>query len=182
MEASMSLVSGAVMGLAATMATTGGMASAQSPYVVHGAKSTCSCGLRDSYVVVPLSHGTYIHSIAQLTVKDCKSDINVQCFGGCTSPENPAVQEAAKKIADEVNSQPKGFLERVVNFFCKSDEATADSFVSQCAAVCTPVILKPWDNGKSTVQINGEEPLLLEGTLTCLYGGSITLKNTGQPE
>lgn len=152
-------------------------------YVVHGAVTSCSCGLRQSRVVVPLSHGCFIHDIAQLVVMDNKPYINIQTFGGCTSPENPSVQAAAAKIVKEVNSRPKGLGEQILDVFCdSSDEAADDSFVSQCAGACTPIILAPWDHGKSKVRLDGFKPLLFTDTLTCIYGGVIKLDTTGQPE
>ncbi len=170
------LMANAVASIAAAAAT--GPA-----YIVHGAETSCSCGLRNSHVVVPLSHGVFIHDIAQLNIFDYKPYVNIQTFGGCTSPENPSVQAAAAAAAKAVNSKPKGFFEKVVSFFCgSSDEAADDSFVSQCAGVCTPIILAPWDNGKETVRLAGFKPLLSTGTLTCLYAGAIKLESTGQPD
>lgn len=151
-------------------------------YVVHGAVISCSCGLRPSHVVVPISHGSFIHNIAQLTVSDYLPNTNVQNFGGCTSSQNPSVQAAAESVVKSVNEESKGFFDKVMGFFCKKDKAADESFVSQCVGSCTPVIVAPWDNGKVTVQLDGSKPLLSTGTLTCIYGGVITIQDTGQPE
>lgn len=181
-SAGMGIGGGAAL-VAAAAASIAAAAAAGPAYVVHGAETSCSCGLRNSHVVVPISHGVFIHDIAQLNIFDFKPYINIQIFGGCTSPENPSVQAAAAAAVKAVNSKPKGFFEKVVSFFCgSSDEAADDSFVSQCAGVCTPIILAPWDNGKETVQLEGFNPLLSTGTLTCLYAGAIKLESTGQPE
>lgn len=164
--------------VASIMAATSGPA-----YIVHGAKTSCSCGLRSSHVVVPLSHGVFIHDIAQLNISDYKPYVNIQTFGCCISPENPSVQAAAEEVVQAVNKESKGFLNKVLSHFCdSSDEVAGESLVSQCAAACTPNIIMPWDNGKETVNLAGFQPLLATGTLTCLYGGVIKLESTGQPE
>lgn len=150
-------------------------------YIVHGAQTQCSFGMAPSHVVLQVSHGVYIHNIAQLTTMDHIPLKNIQTFGGCTSPENPSVQAAAAQIAAAQRKKKKSFWEKVMSIFCKVDAEADASFVSQCAGVCTPVIIKPWDNGKETVTLSRENPLLSTGTLTCMYSGQITLSSTGQP-
>lgn len=152
------------------------------PYVVHGAQTYCSCGKRISHVVVPLSHGCFIHNIAQLIVSDFKPYTNIQTFGGCSSAENPSVQALAESITKKVNSEPKSFWEKVMSIFCKTEVKPDESFISECAGECTPIIVSPWSNGKSTVSIEEMQPLLKRGKLTCQYGGEIRLISTGQPE
>ena len=160
-----------------------GIAAASGPaYVVHGAVTNCSCGLRQSHVVVPISHGSFIHNTAQLTIQDFVPVKNVQIFGGCTSPQNPSVQAAAAAIVKKVNSEPKSFWEKVAGIFCKSDETSDASFVSQCAGACTPMIVLPWSSGKKGVILDGARPLLYDATLVCTYGGVIKLETSGQPE
>jgi hypothetical protein len=152
-------------------------------YVVHGAEIKCSFGLRTSNVVVPLSHGVFIHSIAQLTIYDYKPMVNILPFGGCTSPENPSVQAAAAAMSVAMQAKPKGFIEKVISFFCKpKDNAQDDSFVSQCAGVCTPIIVTPWQNGKDIVEIDGKPALLASSCVSCLYKGEITFTTDGQSE
>ena len=151
-------------------------------YVVHGAVTTCSCGLRESHVVVPESHGVYIHGLPQLTVADHEPITNIQTFGGCTSPENPSVQEAAEKIAEEVQEQPKSFIEKVIGIFFKPKTKVDESFVSTCAGKCTPVFARPWENGKDIVEVDGHPALLDTGVLNCIYNGQVNIVHPGQPE
>ena len=150
-------------------------------YVVHGAETYCSCGIRVSHVVVPLSHGCFIHDIAQLIVSDFKPYTNIQTFGGCTSPENPSVQAVAAAITEKVNSEPKSFWDKVMGIFCKNEVKPDDSLMAQCVGECTPIIVSPWSNGKATVRLESIKPLLETGKLTCQYGGEIKLVSTGQP-
>lgn len=157
------------------------------PYVVHGACITCPYARRYGNVVVPMSHGDYIHNIDQLTVNDSVGMRNVLTFGVCTSPENPAVQAVAAQIAAKVAAQTKkkkkSFFEKVGDFFCKDkkDEAPDESFVQMCAAPCVPLILGSWDHGKETVELDGSKPLLADATLLCKWGGTITIVDSGQP-
>ncbi|WP_165000370.1 DUF4280 domain-containing protein [Anaerophilus nitritogenes] len=161
----------------------------QVTYVVHGAEIQCSCGLRKSNIVVPKSHGTFIHDIPQLRVGDSKPNENILSFGGCTSPENPFVQEAAKNIVREVKNREKSFMDKVMDFFCKKPEEEVNKdFIGTCAGVCKPAIDMSWIDGKKDTFIvdNFEDEkedykaLLSTCTLTCIYGGKIIITDDGQ--
>lgn len=149
-------------------------------YILHSAMITCSFAVRPSRVQIPISHGAYIHGIDQLNVGDSKPIINIQTFGVCTSPANPSVQAAAAAIMAEVKERKKGFIEKVMDIFCKSpeEEAGAD-LVKSCAGVCTPLIFMPWIDGKEDVLIDGEPALLGRCTLTCGYDGAIAIYTDG---
>jgi hypothetical protein len=109
--------------------------------------------------------------------------VNILPFGGCTSPENPSVQAAAAAMSVAMQAKPKGFIEKVISFFCKpKDNAQDDRFVSQCAGVCTPIIVTPWQNGKDIVEIDGKPALLASSCVSCLYKGEITFTTDGQSE
>jgi len=151
-------------------------------YVVHGAITACSCGLRENHVVIPESHGVYIHGLPQLTVADNEPTINIQTFGGCTSPENRSVRDAAEKIVEEVQQQPKSFTEKIIGIFFKPKAEADESFVSTCAGQCTPVFARPWENGKDIVEIDGHPALLDTGILNCIYNGQVSIVHPGQPE
>ena len=153
----------------------------QKSYIVHTAAITCSCALHESYVVVPIGHGEFIHGIPQLNIGDSKPNINIRSFGICKSPENPSVQANAKKIADEVKSRPKSFMEKVMGLFSKkpSEEVGAD-LIAECVGVCTPMIATEWIDGKEDVLIEGKPALLGKCKLTCAYKGEIKLYTSGQ--
>ncbi|WP_297429548.1 DUF4280 domain-containing protein [Clostridium sp.] len=152
-------------------------------YIVHTAAIVCTCALHESYVVVPVSHGEFIHGIAQLNVGDSKPNINVRSFGICNSPGNPSVQAAAKKIIEEVNNRPKSFTEKVMDFFSKKpSEEVGKDLLAQCVGVCDPQIATDWIDGKEDVLVDGKPALLGKCTLHCSYGGQITLYTSGQKE
>ena len=79
------------------------MAELTDTYVVHGACCTCSQGMRPSRAVLQETHGVFLRGQAQMTVKDCKGELNVVCFGGCYSMENPSTQEEAEKIKKKID-------------------------------------------------------------------------------
>ena len=72
------------------------MADLEDKYIVFGAKTRCSMGLRESQLVLNADHGIFIRGKAQLHVKDKESITNVIPFGGCKSPSNP---DTAKMMA-----------------------------------------------------------------------------------
>ena len=59
------------------------MAALDDKYIVFGAKTECSMGLRESKLVLPADHGIFIRGKAQMHAKDCVSVTNVIPFGGC---------------------------------------------------------------------------------------------------
>ena len=155
----------------------------QKSYIVHTAAITCSCALHESYVVVPISHGEFIHGIPQLNIGDSKPEINVRSFGICKSPQNPSVQENAKKIAKEIKDRPKSFTEKVMDLFSKTpSEDVGKDLLEQCVGVCTPMIATEWIDGKEDVLVDGKPALLGKCTLTCSYCGEIKLYTSGQRE
>lgn len=152
-------------------------------YIVHTAAITCSCALHESYVVVPISHGEFIHGIPQLNVGDSKPEVNVRSFGICNSPQNPSVQANAKTIADDIKNRPKSFTEKVMDFFSKKpSEDVGKDLLAQCVGVCTPMICTEWIDGKEDVLVEGKLALLGRCTLQCSYGGAIKLYTSGQRE
>ncbi|AGF55358.1 hypothetical protein B0P06_000554 [Clostridium saccharoperbutylacetonicum] len=153
----------------------------QKSYIVHTAAITCSCALHESYVVVPVGHGEFIHGIPQLNVGDSKPEINIRNFGICNSPQNPSVQENAKKIAKDIKDRPKSFTEKVMDFFSKPpEEDVGKDLLKQCVGVCTPMIATEWIDGKEDVLIDGKPALLGKCTLRCTFGGEIKLYTSGQ--
>lgn len=155
----------------------------QKSYIVHTAAITCSCALHESYVVVPIGHGEFIHGIPQLNIGDSKPNINVRSFGICKSPQNPSVQANAKKIADEVKNRPKSFMEKVMDVFSKKpSEDIGKDLLAQCVGECIPKIATEWIDGKEDVLIDGKPALLGKCKLNCLYGGEIKLYTSGQRE
>lgn len=165
------------------------MAELTDTFVVHGACCTCSQGMRPSRTVLKESHGVFLRGQAQLTVKDCKGEINVICFGGCYSMENPSTQEEAEKIKKKIEEAcPETFTDKVMNFFTggkkkKKQEEASDNEIPKVVGVCTPrIIAREWDHGQDGVNTEEERPLMGGAKLYCMYGGEIEIVESGQPE
>ena len=160
-------------------------------YILHTACIVCSCAytnesVNPSYIVVPKSHGEFIHGMPQLTVADYIANQNVLDFGICRSPKNPAVQEKAREILDEVQEETKSWTDKVMDLFVDKSKKTVcdskESLAAYCAAKCTPQFFTGWADGKEDVFIDGQKALLGRCTMSCAYGGEITIQSSGQPE
>lgn len=160
-------------------------------YILHTAMIVCDKAYtmdayNPSYLVVPKSHGELTHGLPQLNVGDYKANVNVLDFGICRSPKNPKVQEAAKKILDEVKTKSQSWTDKLMSIFVDDDCAnvcdTEESLAAYCAAPCCPQIWSEWTEGKEDVLIEGKPALLGRCTLKCAYGGTITIESSGQPE
>lgn len=165
-------------------------------YILHTALVTCDKAytneeMNPSYIVVPKSHGVTIHGLPQLTINDFLAEVNVLNFGICRSPHNPGVQEAARKIIDEVNEESKSWTDKLMSIFADeskeevctgSGEETPTSLAEYCAASCTPDFTECWVDGKSDVLIDGVPTMLGKCTLSCIYGGAIQIQSSGQME
>lgn len=164
-------------------------------YVVHCARIECSKGMRESYLVLGPTHGVKTRQIPQMTIKDILPFINVINFGGCFSTENPSVKaaaeaavEAAQKAIEDKHNE-KGcigkFFDNVVDFFVGDHEMNVDeSLMQQCVGECLAGFPEnpKWEKGHEKVTVNGEPVLLRRCSLTCNYGGCITILVSGQPE
>ena len=163
-------------------------------YVVHTARIECTCGLRESYLVLGDTHGVKTRQCPQMTVKDCVLNENIINFGGCHSMENPSTREAAEHAAqaarDAIEAKradmkwyQKG-LDAIANIFVKDTEIdAADSLIEQCVGECIAQFPSnaSWIRGHSKVSINGEQVLLRRCSRMCNYGGRITILMSGQP-
>ena len=165
------------------------MADLNDTYVVHTATTTCNMGMRSSCAVLPNSHGVYLRQQPQMTVDDSLPMINVMCFGGCYSMENPSTQAAAAAMqAAVLVACPDTFLDKVMNLFTggkkKAQTQAAQAGVPRVVGVCTPTIPPgtKWDNGKDGVQTKGKSSLLGGAKIRCLFGGKIQIVDSGQVE
>lgn len=165
------------------------MADLNDTYVVHMATTTCSMGMRSSCAVLPNSHGVYLRQQPQMTVNDSLPMVNVVCFGGCYSMENPSTQAAAAAMQAAVLAAcPDTFLDKVMNFFTggkkKAQTQAAQEGVPRVVGVCTPTIPPgtKWDSGKDGVETKGDSPLLGGAKIRCLFGGEIQIVDSGQVE
>jgi hypothetical protein len=165
------------------------MAELNDTFVVHGACSTCTMGMRSSNVVLPETHGVFLRGQAQMTIKDCLGGANVICFGGCYSMENPSTKEEAEKVQKAVDEAcPETFTDKVMNFFTggkkkKKEEEPKSAETPQVIGVCTPnIIAQEWDHGQEGVETESQRPLMGGARLYCMYGGEIEIVESGQPE
>ncbi len=164
-------------------------------YVVHCARIECTFGMRESYLTLGPTHGVKTRQIPQMTVKDTILNENIINFGGCFSPENPSVKEAAEaavaasqEIIQNRKNERKGlarFLDKVVDLFVKDKEVEVDeSLMKKCVGECRaqfPTVTQ-WEEGHEKVTINGEPVLLRRCSIACDHGGCITILVSGQPE
>lgn len=94
------------------------MAELNDTYVVHTAMIRCSMGMRETYLVLDDTHGVFLRQQPQMTVDDSVGEVNVRCFGGCYSMENPSTKAEADRIQKAVEEEcPDTFLDSVLNFF-----------------------------------------------------------------
>lgn len=151
-------------------------------YVVHGAVTRCSMGLRESRLVLRQGHGIFLRNIAQINEADCAGTVNVIDFCGCISAENPKTLEMAKTISAKVAADTgESFDASVEEVFCNGSIGAVKTM--ECAGACTPRILSPsWDEVKDGVLTEGKNPVRGTAVVKCLYGGVITIELTGQPE
>lgn len=157
-------------------------------YVVHTARIECSCGLRESYLVLGVTHGVITSQVPQMIVSDDVLNSNVVNFGGCISKENPTLIAAAQQAAEAAQAEiaeKKGFFDHVVEFFT-GDKSKAtdvqDSLMEQCVGECIGQFPQCWAKVHEKVTVNGQSPLLRRCELVCKYGGIITILLSGQPE
>ena len=91
------------------------MAELNDTYVVHTAMIRCSMGMRETYLVLDDTHGVFLRQQPQMTVDDSVGEVNVRCFGGCYSMENPSTKAEADRIQKAVEEEcPDTFLDSVL--------------------------------------------------------------------
>ena len=156
-------------------------------YIVHCAATRCTMGMRESKLVLRQSHGVFLKEKAQATIEDAKAEENIICFGGCCSGENPNMKETLREMSEEADKKEG------VSYQSFSDEELMSLFllaedngkqIMGCYTECQPVILSSeWDKEKEDVDVEaGQKALFGRASVTCKYGGVITIETTGQEE
>jgi RHS repeat-associated protein len=120
-------------------------------YVVEGATLKCSCGDRTSKLQTPGRKNVRIQNKLQANIMDFKPMKNIQPFGQCSSLTNPTVAAATAANHGRLKKMP-----------------------------CVPNITISWINGKSDNKMDGAPALLAKSTNCCLYGGVISITDSGQ--
>lgn len=124
--------------------------------VCMGAMLQCSFGTAPSVLAVtPENRVTTMTPDAN--IMDHKPIKNIISFAMCTTQSNPAVAAATSAAT-----------------------AAALGVYTPTPAPCVPATASPWAPGSPTVLIANQPALNDTSTLTCTYGGVITIKNAGQ--
>lgn len=118
--------------------------------VVNGASLVCSFGTASSTLMV-MPDKKVMSSAPVANIMDMVPMKNILPFAMCTSMANPAVSAATTLALGILTPQP-----------------------------CTPVIAGPWVPGAVKVVVGGSPALHNACTLTCSYGGVISILNAGQ--
>lgn len=167
-------------------------------YAVHGAKMICSMGTREARLVVPMDHGVVTKNSPQLVLEDSVPELNVKCFGNCTSAEkssednkdqekedNPNMKEAAAKGVNAWNKKHP-VLSTILSIFNigKKEADPSKEMMQLCICECVPTFSDDakWIGGHEIYQVGEQVILTADSTLTCIYGGVITIQMDGQEE
>jgi hypothetical protein len=120
-------------------------------HVVNGALLQCSFGAApSSLVVLPINKMQSSHQFAA-NIMDHVPMVNIQPFGMCSCPANPAVASATTAAAGVLTPMP-----------------------------CIPATTAPWAPGSPTVMLANQPVLNNTSTLLCTYGGVIAVNMPGQ--
>ncbi|BFH52066.1 hypothetical protein J6TS7_39230 [Paenibacillus dendritiformis] len=160
----------------------GGDEQAEPKYVVHGAYCACTQGSRPARLIIPASHGDYIHDQPQLNVEDQVPMVNIRPFGVCQSTQNPAVQAVIDALPPMPKQEEAGWF---ASLFIKKEAPPPEEVPAPvCVAMCVPNVTAGmlWQSGKENVLVGGAPALLSNGWVTCAYGGLITIVHDGQRE
>ncbi|MDR2231523.1 MAG: DUF4280 domain-containing protein [Tannerella sp.] len=123
-------------------------------YVCSGAQLKCAMGLAPSVLIVTHpAEPVFIENMNMATIMDFLPVTNIQPFGMCRSPINPAV------IA-----------------------ATAAALGTPTPAPCIPATGTPWVQGETTkVMVKGKPALMNDAKLSCMWApAGIEVATTGQ--
>jgi hypothetical protein len=110
----------------------------------------CSFGAAPSTLSVTPEKRVATNGVPAATAMDFAPMKNVAPFGMCMSPSNPQVIAATSAAMGVFTPQP-----------------------------CIPATTQPWTPGSATVRVGNIPALNNTCTLTCLWGGVITITNPG---
>lgn len=120
-------------------------------HVCHGATLQCSLGAVPSCLVVLPAHRLTTNGVPAANILDHQPFVNIQPFGLCRSPANPAVAAATAAAMGVLTPMP-----------------------------CTPVTLSPWAPGSASVLLDNMPALERKSMLSCAFGGQIRVLQEGQ--
>ena len=122
-----------------------------SPQVCMGAMLQCSFGVAPSSLSVLPSNAVMVAGVPAATIMDNVPMLNIMPFGMCQSMANPTVAAATAAALGVLTPMP-----------------------------CIPATAAPWAAGAPTVTIGKMPALDATSTLTCNWGGVITITMPGQ--
>ena len=139
------------------------------PYVVRGARISCTWGSHSSRLDMPACHGAYIREKPMMHEKDCRVGIeaNIAPFGACFSPQNPNPEVI---IYEAANLMP----------VYKGDGASALPALPVIGKLCQPMLGNKWLDAHEDTLVDGVAALRTNCTLACLYQGVIHFIDDGQ--
>lgn len=120
-------------------------------HVCNGAATACSFGMTPSTLTVLPVNRVLTSGQPAATIMDHVPMVNVQPFGMCMTPSNPAVASATAAAQGVLTPMP-----------------------------CIPVTASPWVPGVPNVLEGGMPVLNNTSTLMCTWGGVITITFPGQ--
>jgi len=120
-------------------------------HVCHGAQLMCAMGMAPSNLAVLPIKLVNTSNVPAANIMDHVPMVNIMPFGMCISPSNPQVAAA-----------------------------TAAAFGVLTPMPCVPMTPAPWVTGSPTVMLANQPALNKSSTLTCTWGGQITVLMEGQ--
>lgn len=143
------------------------------PYVVRGAKISCTFGTHFRKLDMPLTHGVFIGDKPMLNERDCRvgKNYNIAPFGICLSARNRQ-QQIDIHEADPEELRP----------IAKVGDAWVVPDLPLEGRKCVPVLGSKWANAHEDVLIGNRPALTKACTLSCIFGGYIEILTDGQEE
>jgi len=116
-----------------------------------GATLRCIFGLAPSKLIVLPINRVFTNGKPDANIGDHLPDVNIQSFGLCSSPTNPAV------IAE-----------------------TAAALGVPTPALCEPMTPAPWIPGAATILLGNQPSLSSDSKLMCVWTGMISIIEPGE--
>lgn len=149
-------------------------------------KVKCSCGNMENYLNVKEDHGVIWYACDEegnvseerplMNANDHEGEVNLMNFGRCHSESN--------KIFGGDRKFNLGSLIEGVAYGCQSmieklpepAQFLFSGAINDCDGyLCTPYFSQPWLNVKENVQLDGAPAITSGSTITCYYGGKVTI-------
>lgn len=157
-------------------------------FVVHTARIECNFGTENTFLALSSDHGVTTKGYPQMLVSDNEVGKNIFQFYGCTSEYHPDYEKVAEAAVENARIQIKeseDIRDKVMNaIFGKEEISVTDSVREKiiCKCICKLPQNVVWEKGQENMEINGIKPILRRCKLKCVYGGTIIVLLSGQPE